>query len=366
MSLVVAIAFTVYLSAAGPLLFARGGSAPVDLGPLPAGLASTDASACAGCHAEIAAEWRGSGHASSWTNKVFQDAYAVEPLAPCRNCHAPNNDGGLPAQLAASDGVSCNVCHVRGGHVLGVHGVTVAAHAGRVEPQLREATFCASCHQFGFFSEVDGQQVELAEPQQDTWGEWTRSSASRQGISCVDCHMPRSGQGAASHRSHAFLGGRDLTMLRSAVTATVTARREGQDVIVDARVVAAATGHSFPTGDLFRRAEMTIRAGDAVKTLSYARRFRDHVAVRQDGQIIRERREVADTRVPPPGAGIAPTRQVRFVGSTVAEVTWSFDYLIMPTIDAAAGGTPVERLGLFQGTATVATTRPDQPTAGEE
>ena len=52
--------------------------------------------------------------------------------------------------------------------------------------------------------------------------------------------------------------------------------------------------------------------------------------------------------------------------ASIAEVTRSLAYLIMPTIDAAAGGTPVERPGLFQGTTTGATTRPDQPTAGEE
>src|SRR5262245_23511904 len=45
--------------------------------------------ACEGCHAEIAAEWRGSLHHRAWDDPVFLTAYAIEPLAFCRGCHAP-------------------------------------------------------------------------------------------------------------------------------------------------------------------------------------------------------------------------------------------------------------------------------------
>src|SRR5574343_638477 len=52
---------------------------------------------CEGCHAEIAAEWRGSEHHTAFTDPVFQRAYGVEPLPFCRRCHAPEGQGAAEA-----------------------------------------------------------------------------------------------------------------------------------------------------------------------------------------------------------------------------------------------------------------------------
>ena len=65
-----------------------GGRSTVTPGATPRGVASTDAASCATCHAAIAAEWRSSMHSASWTDEVFQSAYAVEPMAFCRNYSA--------------------------------------------------------------------------------------------------------------------------------------------------------------------------------------------------------------------------------------------------------------------------------------
>jgi hypothetical protein len=337
-------------------LFSGGGRLPVNIGPVPAKLASTRAESCGTCHTAITAEWRQSRHADAWTNTLFQSAYAIEPLAQCRNCHAPTNGGRFPAGLAAADGVTCSVCHVRGGKVLGAMGTGHAAHAGRVEPSLQTAAFCAGCHQFGFFSREGGRHVETDEPQQNTVAEWQRSSAARQGIECVDCHMPLVGDAGARHRSHSFLGGRDLALLRSAVTVTVTARRDGPDVVVSATVSPAATGHSFPTGDLFRRVELVVTAGEATHTFVYARRFQDRFEAAAGGGMVRRRRQVEDSRVPPPGTGVISPRSARLRADGAAEVRWHLDYLIMPSTDAAAsGGEPVTRTRLFDGVAPLST-----------
>lgn len=125
----------------------EGGARRLEVGPVPAGTGGIDAGACALCHVEIAAEWRASLHRESWSNAVFQAAYAHESLAFCRNCHAPLHQGNVPTGVAASEGISCAVCHVREGTVLGtgrsVASHAVAPHPVRVEPRLARVDIAA-------------------------------------------------------------------------------------------------------------------------------------------------------------------------------------------------------------------------------
>src|SRR5437867_1735558 len=72
-----------------------------------------DNKACEHCHADIAREWRGSLHAGAWTDSVFQQAYAIEPVAFCRGCHAPEADPSAePPRGAQHVGIGCTTCHV--------------------------------------------------------------------------------------------------------------------------------------------------------------------------------------------------------------------------------------------------------------
>jgi len=89
-------------------------------------------------------------------------------------------------------------------------------------PVLRLAQFggaaaCANCHQFAFPGETMASGVA---PMQGTIMEHAASDYAQ--VSCADCHMPKTAGGRASHRF---------------------------DV-----------GHAFPTGDLFRRLEITAEA----------------------------------------------------------------------------------------------------------
>jgi hypothetical protein len=355
---------------AAPGRFAEGGAAHVDLGPVPTGLVSSAADDCGRCHAEIAAEWRGSLHARAWTDPIFQEAYAAEPLAECRNCHAPENGGRFPTGRAAHDGVSCAACHVRAGAVLAADDPAspraargLAPHPVLATRDLADSAFCAGCHQFnflGFLADADGRghHVPTEEAQQDTYGEWQASASATAGETCQGCHMPWvASPGGGRHRSHAFRGGFDPQLVRQAVSAEVTARETALGVEVSVRIRPGRTGHAFPTGDVFRRAELRawlpgLSAAPLVFPL--ARAFADRFHPQPDGGTLRLRAEVSDTRMPPPGngppairRGLLPLPPSR---GPLPELAWAFDYHIMPTpIAAASGGEPVHTVPIAAG-----------------
>src|SRR5690242_20472942 len=47
---------------------------------------------CISCHDDQAVEWRGSRHQQANTNSAYTHAFAIEPTAFCRGCHAPEAD----------------------------------------------------------------------------------------------------------------------------------------------------------------------------------------------------------------------------------------------------------------------------------
>lgn len=322
-------------------LFNRG-AAPIDVGPVPEGLVSLDAEACASCHAEIAAEWAESMHRVAWTDPVFQAAFAQEPLEACRNCHAPQRAAGEePSGLAAHDGVTCATCHVRDGHVLSTGDGAGAPHPVERVPELATSEYCAGCHQFDFPAERGAARGHPAtdEPMQDTYEEWALSAPGRAGVQCQGCHMPEvRGANGRTHRSHRFPGTRDPEFLRSALRVDASARREGDEVIVSLTVVPLRIGHAFPTGDLFRRGELRAWTDGAEPTVvALAREFCDVPERMPNGVVAFVRREVGDSRVAPPGFGPPATHELR-VRTDRDEVQWSLDHLLMPSPMAASQG----------------------------
>lgn len=300
------------------------------IGRVPEGLTTLDADGCGNCHVAIAAEWRASLHSASWTDPVFQAAYAREPLTFCRDCHAPMNRSGasgLPSGSAARDGISCAACHVRDGVVLGPGRAVHAPHPVRVTATLQTSDYCAPCHEFGFLSSggPGAHGVETAELQQATFSEW-RAWAKSAGdvVTCQGCHMPAAPDG---HRRHDFAASRDPAMLARAVVVTSSARRDGDAVIVAFDLRPGAVGHAVPSGDLNRRLELRVATTPdvpvrGVPTIAYARSY----AERNEPGLGQVRRVRDDLRV-----GVAEgAREVRIVAKPGATIYWQLDHLLMP------------------------------------
>jgi hypothetical protein len=107
------------------------------------------------------------------------------------------------------------------------------------------------------------------------------------------------------HRSHRFSVMGDPQMLRSAVR--VSAERISPTRVA-VTIAPTGAGHSFPTGDMFRRLEARAEAVDGrgntrgrAEPVVLGRTFID--APRGETELGFQRVESEDKRVPPPGAG---------------------------------------------------------------
>jgi nitrate/TMAO reductase-like tetraheme cytochrome c subunit len=211
---------------------------------------------CASCHASIAREWRASYHRMAYSDPDYQRALQREPVPFCRRCHAPEADPAQPADgWAAARGVTCVTCHLLGDTLSS--GISRRDRAGRPahplrrDPRLSADGACERCHQFQF---PDAQARQRPEFMQLSIDEHRRSDHAA--TPCIDCHMPRAGDG---HRSHRFLGGHDAATVRAALR--VEAVREAAQLRL--RLVPQRVGHALPTGDLFRRLLVEVTDRDA-------------------------------------------------------------------------------------------------------
>lgn len=221
------------------------------LGPIDSGSARPpSAGTCAACHADAHADWAASRHGRAWTNPIFQREYRDNRLTWCVHCHAPLREqlaevkqGGGPF---ADEGVTCAVCHLRGGRMIARRRSPRSPHDTETRADYGGPAFCAGCHQFNFPiiepspgggpGEVTGY---TSHPMQDTVAQHARGPLAHR--ACGDCHRA----GAAGHL---FPGGHDSTMLARAVTLATC--REGDLLKVSLTNVGA--GHNVPTGDLHR------------------------------------------------------------------------------------------------------------------
>lgn len=209
--------------------------------------------ACEACHVEVAREWRGSLHQRADVEPAYRRAFAIEPLPFCRSCHAPEAVPELeePTEVAEL-GVGCVSCHLTGDddRVLASPRATDTPERAP-HPVVRDARFatasaCANCHEFAFPG-MRGRDV--AELMQSTVREHAASGASDR--SCADCHMPAL---EGRRRSHAFVASRSAEVVKSAVDVEVERLDDRVRVVLRPKV----SGHAFPTGDLFRRVEISV------------------------------------------------------------------------------------------------------------
>lgn len=222
---------------------------------------SLSARGCGSCHAAVYADWATTRHAAAWSNAVFLDGLAREPLPRCVHCHAPLvpqkleagpigiNAPKMPRVATTTDpstsllheGITCVVCHVRDGAVLVADDVAptdgTPMHPVRVERALKDPALCASCHQFGF---TDSDVL-----MQDTYGEWRRYADDGGTETCQSCHMPGG--------RHLFRGAWDVELLKRSLRVDV----ENNALVLRS----VGVGHHFPTGDLFRHLTVEVDVG---------------------------------------------------------------------------------------------------------
>lgn len=242
---------------------------PLDLGPLPEGLANPSAQGCHACHDAIHTTWSQSAHARG-PSEAMRTAADAAGDPRCLACHLPLSQqhptrltplsAALPDTIEtnpawdatlATEGVTCAACHVRDGAVVAASPAGPAPHPIRWTPAMRAASQCAGCHQLAW----PGSET----PFYDTYGEWTRSAWARAGVTCQDCHM---GPGAgvarvgADHAMRADLD-RALSVLVD-LSAPVVVR--GADA-VDGTVTLQNTGagHHVPAGSPFTGLDLVIR-----------------------------------------------------------------------------------------------------------
>lgn len=263
--------------------------------------------ACEGCHREIAEEWRASLHHRADVEPAYRRAFAIEPMPFCRGCHAPEAEPSQPeSEAEAALGVGCVTCHVTSAaQILAAPAsgpARPAPHAVVRDARFASAAACAACHEFAFPTARGRAPAELM---QSTVTEHRASPASAR--ACASCHMPR---GASGRKSHAFLASRDPETLRRALD--VRAARTSATT-VRLTLTPRDPGHALPTGDLFRRLEISAEAagpdemslGAAVRYLARHWELRPRKAgralVRDDR--VGERAVEIDLDVGPPAVG---------------------------------------------------------------
>jgi hypothetical protein len=212
---------------------------PLYTQPLPAGAdgflgyndpATLSNPTCAECHAELGAQWKGTGHASAWADlqasghasatcdnchTVGQNGSAATEGGfeatgdaryhdvQCESCHGPGQDhvdtgqngplAGLAVTDAAGDFINCAECH-NGTHHPFVEQWVLSAHAAATE--LHGATAggsCAGCHQAQGALVAWGVNDNYIEKSQDPL-------ANPLPITCAVCHDPHNDVNAGQLR----------------------------------------------------------------------------------------------------------------------------------------------------------------------
>jgi hypothetical protein len=252
---------------------------------IPKGLESLSASECGDCHEEIYHEWQGSNHAIALQDLQFQAEWAKDDsLWVCLNCHTPlqnqqefiilgKRDGDYfkPVKQAnpnydpelKEESITCAVCHVRDGTVIGIHGNQAEApHAVTKDLEFLSHENCLTCHNI-----TDDLTSTLVCSFQ-SGDEWAESPYPQAGRDCISCHMPDvyrplTAEGKARHtRRHTWIGsaipkfpGGDYIVdgYKSGLDVVVYSSPEksaGKDsAYLSVSVTNQGAGHYIPTGD---------------------------------------------------------------------------------------------------------------------
>ncbi len=250
----------------------------------PEGLDSVSAKECKNCHEEIYQEWSESMHAKAWTDPYYQIDYVFDGSQQiCLNCHIPlenqqenlvlgfqdkekfkpilkpNPDFDPELQL---EGVTCLVCHIKDGKIVGPFGSTDAPHATIADPEITQGMkVCEKCHvAFG-----ERWDTFYKIPPCGTVSEIIRSG---QEIDCVGCHMPEVmrpialGSEVRKGRKHYFRGGHhpEQVMKSLEVKFKKEVIKDNYKFIFELTNIGAS--HNLPTGTPDRHLTLELRLLD--------------------------------------------------------------------------------------------------------
>ena len=297
--------------------------------------APASAELCGRCHRAIYESWSTSAHATAMTSPVFLDAkdaaeqdFGAEARKICLSCHAPMagqlDDLDL-ARKVSWEGVTCDYCHsirevrddgknpraiVRCGTVKsGPSKDSVSpAHGTAYSSVHTSALLCAVCHEY---------KNALGFPVVTTFSEWKLSPSGKGDLECQQCHMelvkgavvePRVKR-ESSHlvNLHAMPGSHSVGQLNRALTAKLTATRNGESVDVVVRVKNEGAGHFLPTGSPMRQLILEVRATAGGVATGIDRRTYTRALADADGTVIeleyvafmKAAKVVSDTRLAP-------------------------------------------------------------------
>ena len=212
----------------------------------------TSSQQCAECHPTVYAEWKESQHAQSWVNPEVRALSNDFSNTDCIDCHAPREifvtgigNRVLPRSSRRNEGVDCIACHMLpDGRVAGTIDDPTAPCRPVATRDLARPDLCAGCHN-----------------QHETVKQWEGSSFAANGQDCSSCHLPYRGGDPNAGRDHGMWGGHDLELVKSAVEL----RGETENGTRYAVVENVAAGHSFPTDERSRAADVfwrPLRADD--------------------------------------------------------------------------------------------------------
>lgn len=318
------------------------------------------ANRCGECHGALHNDWKGSGHARADRSDLYLAMRSRAPDgASCDGCHAPLKRLLDPTDLAASEAVTCEVCHSikdvveQGGRaridmVLADNikrGPLCDAkdsyfHKTGCSPLHRESRFCAGCHHLALPLPGGGELPIFTEHT-----EWAKSSYASSSITCQDCHMPgavaevASGWGRQARvGNHGCMGdGGDLR--RRALTMQLTVEDQKGTIHAEARLKNEAAGHAVPTSLPGRQIVLRVRALDeSGAEIERAERIYTRVLVDDQGAEVPfflARREASDSRI---AAGETRRESFSFkvarAGEIRAEILWR---RASPALAAVAG-----------------------------
>ncbi|PJZ78074.1 multiheme c-type cytochrome [Leptospira neocaledonica] len=258
---------------------------------------------CKSCHKEIYENWFSSRHRVAHTNKLYRHSFSVEPMEWCENCHSPLKTISSNSLYKPEEGISCNVCHVRSGHIITEKLPSDAAklyHQYKVVPDFASDKLCGSCHQFNFPTwqtlSNSSKTIQYSSlTMQGTVEEWENSGFAKDS-DCLDCHLS-----PGTKKSHNFRGGHSLEDLKKSLM--VEAKYVSSKTIM-LKVKSIGIGHAYPTGDLFRALRLKVFSKDGVSVGEYILRKLYKVTSREErADSSNPKKLLYDTRIPAPDEG---------------------------------------------------------------